>query len=96
MEDINVSNPALWSQLGQIFGPGGVALLIGFAASLYFNRMLWTRLKEKDEECNKEMTEAETRWDTRFQQMRTDVKEGFAVVAKLTEQVTVLATRSKS
>lgn len=94
MEPVNVSNPDLWNSLGAIFGPGGLALLIALAASLYFNRMLWTRLKEKDDECRTEMTAAESRWETRFQQMRADVKEGFSIVAKLTEQVTILAARA--
>lgn len=93
MEPVNVSDPGLWKVVGEIFGPGGLALLLAFAASLYFNRMLWTRLKEKDDECRTEMTAAEVRWEARFQQMRADVKEGFGIVAKLTEQVTLIGAR---
>ena len=96
MDPVNVNNPDLWKSLGAIFGPGGLALLLALGASLYFNRMQWTRLKEKDEECAKDMTAAETRWETRFQQMRTDIKEAFGLVAKLTEQTTLLAERAKS
>ncbi len=88
------SNPDLWKTLAAIFGPGGLVLLLTNGASLYFNKMLWTRLKEKDAECQDDMEKAEARWETRFQQMRSDVKEGFGVVGKLTEQVTILATKS--
>lgn len=94
MDPVNVNNPDLWKSLGAIFGPGGLALLIAFAASLYFNRLLLARIKEKDDECHDQMTQAETRWETRFQQMRADVKEGFGIVAKLTEQVTLLGARA--
>lgn len=96
MQEVQVSNPDLWKTLAGIFGPGGLVLLLTNGASLYFNKMQWARLKEKDEECHGQMNEAEARWETRFQQMRGDVKEGFAVVGKLTEQVTVLAERSRS
>lgn len=96
MDPVNVNNPDLWKSLGAIFGPGGLALLLALGASLYFNRMQWNRLKEKDDECQKEMTAAETRWEARFQQMRSDVKEAFGIVAKLTENVTLLAERAKA
>lgn len=105
MDPVNVSNPDLWKSLGAIFGPGGLALLIALAAALYFNTLQWKRLKEKDDECQKQcekvmdaallaMKEAELRWETRFQQMRGDVKEGFGIVAKLTEQVTLIGARA--
>lgn len=104
MDTVNVNNPDLWRSLGAIFGPGGLALLLAFAAALYFNFMQWTRAKEQDKQCQEErekvlanagaaMKDAEARWETRFQQMRSDVKEGFGIVAKLTEQVTLLGVR---
>lgn len=96
MDEIQVSNPALWTTLASIFGPGGLVLLITNAAAWYGTYLIWGRLKEKDAECHGEMNEAELRWETRFQQMRGDVKEGFSVVARLTDQVTVLAERSRS
>ena len=90
MDPVNVNNPDLWRSLGAIFGPGGIPLLIGMAASMYFNLLQWRRAKEDKDECAKAVTESETRWEARFQQMRADVKEGFGIVAKLTEQVTIL------
>lgn len=95
MEDVQVNNPQLWTTLAGIFGPGGLVLLLTNAAAGWFIKMQWARLKEKDDECHTEMVEAEARWETRFQQMRTDVKEGFAVVGKLTEQITTLVARAR-
>lgn len=96
MDPINTNNPELWKTLASIFGPGGIALLLVFGVSVYFNRLQWVRLKEKDQECQTEMAAAESRWETRFQQMRGDVKEAFGIVAKLTEQTTLLAERAKT
>lgn len=96
MDNVNVNNPDLWKTLATIFGPGGLALLLVFGVSVYFNRLQWVRLKEKDTECQDEMTKMQALWETRFQQMRGDVKEAFGIVAKLTEQTTLLAERAKS
>lgn len=87
MEPVNVNDPALWKMLKEIFGPGGIALLLAFGASLYFNRMQWLRLKEKDTECQTEREKAR-------EYFRADTKEAFGVVAKLTDQVTLLAERA--
>lgn len=89
-------DPGWWSRMAEIFGPGGLVLLITNAAFGYLIWLFWNRLKEKDAECQKEMTQAETRWETRFQQMRSDVKEAFGIVAELTKQTTLLAERAKA
>lgn len=96
MEEIQVSDPALWATLSAIFGPGGLVLLLTNAGAWYATYLIWQRLKEKDAECATTMKTAEDRWESRFQEMRGDVKEGFAVVARMTEQVTILATRAQS
>lgn len=90
MEPINVSDPTLWTTLNSIFGPAGLVLLLTNVGAWYATHLIWKRLKEKDEGCQAEMEKAEARWEARFQQMRGDVKEGFGIVAKLTERVTLL------
>lgn len=94
MEPVNISDPTLWDTFAKIFGPGGIPLLLVVGGLAWVVRYLLVRLKEKDAECRTEMEKAEARWETRFQQMRSDVKEGFGIVAKLSEQVTILATRA--
>lgn len=89
-------DPGWWRSMADIFGPGGVVLLITNSASWYGLWLFWKRLKEKDEECTTEMSQAEARWETRFQQLRSDVKEAFGIVAKLTENVTILAERART
>jgi hypothetical protein len=86
MDAVNANNPDLWKALGAIFGPGGVALLLALGASLYFNRMQWHRLKEKDDECRTEREKAR-------EYTRADTKEAFGQVAELTKQVTQLVER---
>lgn len=73
-----------------------ITLGAGLAVSVAGNWLMWQRLNEKDEGCRKEMGEAESRWEVRFQQMRSDIKEAFGVVGELTKQVTLLAERSRT
>ncbi len=94
--DPNINDPALWRALKEIFGPGGIALLIAFGASLYFNRMQWLRATEKDATCQKEKDSAEERFQKSRSETRDDVKQAFGQVAELTKQVTLLAERTTS
>lgn len=94
MEPINVSDPTLWDTFNKIFGPGGIPLLLVIGGLAWLVRSLIIRQKEKDAECQQQMKEAETRWETRFQQMRSDVKEGFGIVADLSKQVTLLVAKA--
>lgn len=87
MDPINVSNPDLWRSLAAIFHPSGIVLLIALAASLYFNRMQWIRLKEKDTECQEERERV-------LAASQADRKEAMDNVAELTKQVTILTERS--
>ena len=89
-------DPGWWSRMAEIFGSGGLVLLITNAAFGYLIYLMWKRLKEKDTECQTEMLNAESRWEVRFQQLRSDVKEAFGIVGELTKQTTLLAERSVS
>lgn len=94
MEPINVNDADLWKTLATIFGPGGLVLLLTNAGAWYATWLIWKRLKEKDAECQTEMDKQETRSETRFQQMRSDIKEAFGIVGTLSERVTVLVERT--
>lgn len=94
MDPVNINNPGLWDVLFKIFGAGGIPLLLGCGGLAWLVKQQNQRIKEKDEECRAEMDKAEARWDVRFQQMRTDIKEAFGHVGELTDQVTRLAERS--
>lgn len=105
MEDIQVSNPALWTTLAGLFGPAGVVLLLTNAGFAYGIRIMWVRLKEKDEECQKELATAaaaalaaktadQEAWRERATQMRDDIKEAFRAVGELSKQVTILVDRA--
>ena len=93
MEPVNISDPTLWATVYKIFGAGGIPLLLVCGGLSWLVRHYIHREKEKDAECQSAMEKAEARWETRFQQMRADVKEGFGIVAKLSEQVTILTAK---
>ena len=94
MEQINVSNPQLWTSLANIFGPGGLVLLITNLGTAYLVKMMFNRIKEKDIECQAELAAAAAGAMERANQMRDDIKEAFHAVADLSSKVTVLVDRS--
>lgn len=84
-----------------------LTLSAGLGIAVATNWFFWQRLNEKDRECQLQMTDlraecqtematAEARWEARFQQMRSDIKEAFGCVADLTKQVTLLAERTRA
>lgn len=94
MDPINISDPSLWDTFNKIFGPGGIPLLLVIGGLGWAVKSLMQRQKEKDSECQQEMDRQETRSETRFQQMRGDIKEAFGIVGILSEKVTVLVERT--
>jgi hypothetical protein len=94
MEADKLADPTLWRTLADIFGPGGIVLLLTNAASWYTAYLMWQRLKEKDAECRQEIATMSALFAESRNQLRADIKEAFASVAKLAEQVTVLATKA--
>lgn len=94
MESVNVNDPNLWKTLASIFGPGGLVLLITNAGTAWAVRLMWNRLKEKDEECRTEIAAERTSFMEFRNQLRDDIKQAFGIVATLSEKVTVLVERT--
>lgn len=94
MSPDQLANPTLWQTLANIFGPGGIVLLLTNAAAWYTAYLMWQRLKEKDQECRAEIATMSASFAESRNQLRADIKEAFQSVGKLAEQVTVLATKA--
>lgn len=83
----------VFEEVNKSLGPVGFVAVLALGFSVVANCLMWTRLKEKDEECRKQEETNETRWSNRFLELRADTKEAFATVTILTKQVTLLAER---
>jgi len=92
-------------------GSVGLVLILtmgaGTAVSVAGNWLMWNRLKEKDEECQREMEATRERWsgvvekieaamERRMGEARTERDRIADIVGDLTTQVTLLAERAGS
>ena len=80
--------------LASYLGAVGFVMILGVVAAIGGLLMMWTRLKEKDTECQNEAQRLRESWKSVVDQMSADNKESIQNVSDLIRQVTILTERT--